>query len=196
MADGYFMQTATWLVPRTLSETAGPWNTALLGDDDGEYFCRVLLACDGVRFAPDARVYYREVIGNRLSHVGRSTRKLEAHFHSMKLHIGYLRSLRDDAPTRAVCVRYLQRYLFYFHQQTPAIVAEMEALARDLGGRLVPPRTRPKYYWIQKLFGWNAAMSAQLMLPRWRSSMAYRWDKLRYRPDSESNATAGKQLSA
>ncbi|HVU15377.1 MAG TPA: glycosyltransferase [Candidatus Didemnitutus sp.] len=188
MADGYFMQTATWLVPRSLSEAAGPWNTALLGDDDGEYFCRILLASDGVRFSPESRVLYREVIGNRLSHVGRSTRKLEAHFHSMKLHIGYLRSLADDARTREVCVKYLQRYLFYFHRQTPAIVAEMEKLARELGGELHPPRTRAKYYWIQKLFGWNAAMSAQLFFPRIRSSLSYRWDRFRYRGDASGHA--------
>ena len=32
------MQTATWLVSRELTEAAGPWDTRLLGDDDGEYF--------------------------------------------------------------------------------------------------------------------------------------------------------------
>src|SRR5207253_550046 len=53
------MQTATWLVSRELTLAAGPWDTRLLGDDDGEYFCRVLLASDGVRFVPGARVYYR-----------------------------------------------------------------------------------------------------------------------------------------
>ena len=32
------MQTATWLVSRELTEAAGPWDTRLMGDDDGEYF--------------------------------------------------------------------------------------------------------------------------------------------------------------
>ena len=40
------MQTATWLVSRELTETAGPWDTRLLGDDDGEYFCRVIMASE------------------------------------------------------------------------------------------------------------------------------------------------------
>ena len=38
------MQTATWLVSRELAEAAGPWDTRLLGDDDGEYFSRVINA--------------------------------------------------------------------------------------------------------------------------------------------------------
>ena len=51
------MRTATWLVSRELTEAAGPWDTRLLGDDDdNEYFCRILLASDGVRFVPDAKV--------------------------------------------------------------------------------------------------------------------------------------------
>ena len=55
MSMNLHMQTATWLVSRELTEAAGPWNTSLLGDDDGECFCRVLMASNGVRFVPDAR---------------------------------------------------------------------------------------------------------------------------------------------
>ena len=38
MEHNIYMQTATWLVPRAVAEAAGPWDTRLLGDDDGEYF--------------------------------------------------------------------------------------------------------------------------------------------------------------
>ena len=51
---------ATWLTSRELAEAAGPWDTRLHVDDDGEYFCRVLLSSKGTRFVPEARVYYRE----------------------------------------------------------------------------------------------------------------------------------------
>ena len=42
MSQNLHMQTATWLTSRELAEAAGPWDTRLLSDDDGEYFCRVL----------------------------------------------------------------------------------------------------------------------------------------------------------
>src|SRR6266480_1579596 len=38
LGQNLHMQTATWLVSRELTEAAGPWNTQLLGDDDGDYF--------------------------------------------------------------------------------------------------------------------------------------------------------------
>jgi glycosyltransferase involved in cell wall biosynthesis len=53
------MQTATWLLSRELTQAAGPWDTRLLGDDDGEYFFRVINASDGIRFVPQSKVYYR-----------------------------------------------------------------------------------------------------------------------------------------
>ncbi len=59
MGENLHMQTATWLTSRELAEAAGPWDTRLLSDDDGEYFCRVLLASEGTRFVPEARVFYR-----------------------------------------------------------------------------------------------------------------------------------------
>src|SRR6187399_169174 len=80
MGQNLHMQTGTWLTSRTLTEAAGPWNTKLLGDDDGEYFCRVLLASDGVRFVPDARVFYRITGTSRLSYIGFSQSKIEAQF--------------------------------------------------------------------------------------------------------------------
>jgi len=73
------MQTATWLVSRELTEAAGPWDTTLLGDDDGEYFCRVLLASKGVHFIPGAKVYYRAAGNSSLSYIGQSELKIQAH---------------------------------------------------------------------------------------------------------------------
>src|SRR5436190_17120193 len=66
------MQTATWLVSRELTQAAGPWNTQLLVNNDGEYFCRVLLESDSIRFVPDARVFYRISGFDRVSYIGRS----------------------------------------------------------------------------------------------------------------------------
>ena len=39
MSENLHMQNATWLVSRELVEAAGPWDTRLHYDQDGEYFC-------------------------------------------------------------------------------------------------------------------------------------------------------------
>lgn len=189
MGQNLHMQTATWLVSRELTESAGPWNTQLLGDDDGEYFCRVLLASDGTRFSPEARVFYRMSGAISLSYIGRSERKMKAHFASMQLHIRYLQSLEDSERVRAACVQYLQNWLLTFYPERLDIVEQAQRLAASLGGRLeVPPRLSWKYAWIQKGFGWPLAKRAQILMPRCKWSLIRYWDKALSRFDSRNLA--------
>ena len=181
MGQNCHMQTATWLTSRTLTNAAGPWDTRLLGDDDGEYFCRVKMASTGITFVPEARVFYRLTDSNRLSYIGRSNKKLEAQFLSMQLHIAYLRSLEDSERTRTACLRYLQKYMFDFCPERPDIVDQMQGLAASLGGQLRPPTSSWKYAWIEKAFGWELAKQAQLNLPQLKHSLLKYCDKALYR---------------
>jgi glycosyltransferase involved in cell wall biosynthesis len=181
MSLNLHMQTATWLTSRHLTESAGLWNTKLLSDDDGEYFCRVLLSSNGVRFVPEARVFYRITGSSRLSHVGFSQRKIDALFLSMQMHIRYLRSLEDSERVRAACVQYLQNWLMAFYPERMDIVGQARELAKELGGMLQDPRVRWKYAWIESLFGLETAKRAQIVLPSAKASMFNAWDKTMHR---------------
>jgi glycosyltransferase involved in cell wall biosynthesis len=174
------MQTATWLVSRELSEAAGPWDTRLLGDDDGEYFARVICVSKAIRFVPESKVYYRITPSSRLSHIGRSNKKMEAQFLGMKLQIGYLRAREDSARARAACVNYLQGWLPHFHPNRPDLVQEAQQLAASLGGRLSMPKASWKYALIEKLFGFAAAKNTQLYYNRCKSSALRTWDWMMY----------------
>ena len=135
MALNHHMQTSTWLVSRELTEAAGPWDTRLISDDDGEYFCRVLLASDRVQFVPDAMTYYRMAGFVSLSQVGTSEAKLVALLLSMRLHTKYLLSMEDSPRTRAACIAYINNWHIHFLPDTYSLVSRLEALAseRDAG---------------------------------------------------------------
>jgi glycosyltransferase involved in cell wall biosynthesis len=175
---GAYMQTATWLVSRELAEAAGAWNTRMLGDDDGEYFCRVLMASHGVRFVPDAKVLYRMAGPNSLSYMGRSNRKMDALFSSLELHMHYLRALEDSERVRAACVTCLQRLLIEFYPHRPDIVEKATRLAIELGGELRPPTLSWKYAWLQAAFGWNVATRVRASMQELRWSVVRSWDKM------------------
>ena len=182
LGQNAYMQTATWLVSRELAEAAGPWDVTMLSDDDGEYFSRVLLASDGVRFVPGARVYYRAPWVGTLSYIGKSGMKLDALWRSIQLHIGYLRSLEDSERVRTACLTYLQTCLIYFYPERPDIIEHVEQTARDLGGQVKPPSLSWKYSWIIKVFGsWGLAKGLQVLLPRIRWSIGKSWDQALFR---------------
>jgi glycosyltransferase involved in cell wall biosynthesis len=181
MGENLHAQTATWLTSRELAEAAGCWDTRLLSDDDGEYFCRVLLASEGTRFVPEARVFYRITSSGRLSRVGTSDRKKVALLLSMKLHIQYLRSLEESERVRKICLIYLQNWYDAFYPERPDLVAESQALAAELHGRLEVPRLRWKYAWMEPIFGWKTAKRTQMTLPQLKASLIRYWDKAMYR---------------
>jgi glycosyltransferase involved in cell wall biosynthesis len=175
-----FMQPATWLVSRELTEAVGPWDTRLSYDDDGEYFCRVVLASDGIRFVPEARIFYRRGFDS-LSRVGRSDKKLESKFLSMQLQVGYLRSVDDGQRVRNACLKYLQIDGLYFYPERLDIIRQLQELARSLGGELHPPQLPPKYVWIQNLFGCTVARQVQIRCNGIRSSVNRGWDRALFR---------------
>jgi len=181
MGENLHMQTATWLTSREMTEAAGPWNTKLLSDDDGEYFCRVLLTCEHTRFVPNTGVFYRVSGLSRLSYIGDSDEKKRAQLLSIKMHIDYLRSLEDSERVHRACVNYLQTWYHNFYSQTPDLEAEVQALATQFGGRLEEPHLRWKYAWMKPLVGWKRATWAQRALPEFKSSCLRRFDRAMFR---------------
>jgi glycosyltransferase involved in cell wall biosynthesis len=177
LEQNLFMPVSTWLVSRELTQAAGPWDVRLSLDDDGEYFCRVLLASTDTRFVPRAKALYRRTGNASMSALRRSGLGLESQSLSMQLHIAHIRSLDDSERVRRACLTYLQRWLIHFYPERPDIVQRFEQSASALGGRLETPRLPWKYAWIQRAFGWRVAKHVWRWIPRLRSSMATAWDR-------------------
>jgi glycosyltransferase involved in cell wall biosynthesis len=181
MGENLHMQTATWLTSRELAEAAGPWDTRLISDDDGEYFCRVLMASEGTRFVPEARVFYRVTSSNRWSYIGNSDRKKNAMLLSMRLHIQYLRSLEESERVRKVCLTYMQNWFHNFYPERPDLVAELQSMAAEVHGHLEEPRLGWKYALMTPIFGWKSAKQAQRVFSQTRSALMVYVDKCMYR---------------
>jgi len=186
LGENLHMQNATWLVSRELAEAAGPWDEALHYDQDGDYFTRVLMACERTRFVPETGIFYRMTGMNRISYIGNSDTKKESLLRSMKLHINCLLSLEDSERTRRACVTYLQNWYHNFYPDRPDLVEEMQKMARELRGQLEEPRLRRKYAWMEPIFGWKAAKSAQSALPQFKVSCLRHWDRAMYLLESKA----------
>lgn len=191
LGSNLFMQTATWLVSREVTEAAGPWDIRLVpNDDDGEYFCRILMASESVRFVPEARVYYRSpgIAFRGLSHIGQSQSKLEACWLSIQLHIQYMRSLEKSERVNQACLEFLQTSLIYFYPEREDIVRDANKLAAELGGELHSPELSWKYSWIEGAFGLRNAKEARRLLQELRWSASKTFDKLLFLMSDQSRS--------
>ena len=178
--ENTFFQTAAWLVSRELSEATGPWIDFDSPDDDGEYFCRMVVRSAGVKFVESARTYYR--VGNygglnkaRSDEGPERAVPVEEKIHQLSV------VDRDSPRAHAACVQLLNDWVSEFYPSREDIVAEMTSLAASLGGTLSLPTPKRKYRGIEWLVGHHAAMSAGTALPRLRTGVERWWDELMYR---------------
>ena len=180
MTQNIWMQPGSWLVSRELSEAAGPWDERLSFDDDGEYFCRVILKSQGIAFVDGAKTFYRACPGS-LSSVDSSNKKLESAWLSIRLHIEYLRQMEDSERTRDASVGFLQTWLNIFNPYRMDIIEEMQELAKTLGGqvrclKLIEP-LRWKFAWMERFVGRRIAFWAQRRLPQFKHFVARHLDR-------------------
>lgn len=177
LSDGVWMNPATWLVSRKLTEMAGPWDERLVRDQDGEYICRVVSKSEKIKFVPEARSYYRQCNPKSLSrHL--SDRSIESIFLAITLSIECLRSLEDSTRTRAVCLANLQTILCYLDLDQTEILEKANALAKELGGELSPPALNWKYHLIEQVLDSQRARGAQCLVASFKQSIYKNLDKL------------------
>lgn len=161
----YMMHPSAWLTPRPVAARAGWWDESLTLNDDGEYFCRVLLASAGVAFTPIARSYYRSALPGSLSR-RRDERSRRSQFRSVELIEKHLRAAEDTPRTRRALAGYYQRFLYDFFPFPADLMRAAESRVRALGGTPLPPPMGPKTAALARLTGWKAVWRLKHWLHR------------------------------
>lgn len=163
------MQCGMMLIPRILIEAHGGWDERLSLIDDFEFFARILSRCDGVRFAPEARLYYRSGLVGSLS--GRKSRRaVESHLLSLMLGTGHLLAVHDSVEARRVCAGLLQDFDHSHYPDHPDLRAKARARVTELGGSSIEPDGPPGFHAMRRFVGWRLARRFQ------RYAEAYGWN--------------------
>jgi glycosyltransferase involved in cell wall biosynthesis len=161
---GGMMHPAAWLVPRAIAQAAGSWNETLSVNDDGEYFCRVLLASKGVKFCSGAKSYYRSGISGSLS--GKTSKAgWESAFRSMELCINHLLTKEDNPQVHHACATALQRFIYGAYPDEIDLVKKAEAKAKSFGGSDLKPGGGSIFQLIANTLGWKLAKRIQRFAP-------------------------------
>ena len=153
---GGMMPVHAWLIPRTITSAASSWNEDLSLNDDGEYFCRVVLASKGVKFCSGAKSYYRSSISCSLSSTT-SKKGWESAFRAIDLCEDYLLSRENSPRTRHACATAFQRFIFTVYPDVPDLVHKAEAKVKSLGGSGLKPDGGSLFQLIANTLGWKLA---------------------------------------
>jgi glycosyltransferase involved in cell wall biosynthesis len=178
METNAWMAIESWLIPRTISDSAGPWDTALTADDDGEYFARIVCSSERIIFDSSARSRCRLANPNSLSRGGHSPKWLESQLSSVSKQVGYLMAIDSGIRSRKAACTYLQRWYAHLYPDHPSLMRRAENLAVELGGSLERPTLRGKYRVLEPITGRRLAKRIQFLAPRIRSRAECWWDRL------------------
>lgn len=168
-SGGGMMHGAAWLVPRTVAKRAGPWSEDLSLVNDFDYFARVLLASDGVKFVKDARTYYRS--GNTRSLSAQKTpRAWRSAFDSFSRGTAALLTAEDSPRTRKAAAITFQSFAYSAYPTVPDLVIRAEQRVAALGGCDRPLRSGHLFNTIAAVAGWKTARRVQTTFHRLRAS--------------------------
>ena len=165
---GAMMHPAAWLVPRAVAERAGPWDESLTLNDDGEYFCRVVLASSGIAFCADpaAKSFYRSGLASSLSQ-RRSERARRSQFRSIELIAQHLRAAEDSPRTRRACANSYQRFIHDFFPSPSDLMHRAREQVTALGGTtLNAPPMGPRTSALATVIGWRNVWRLRHLLRR------------------------------
>ncbi|MFD2161021.1 glycosyltransferase family 2 protein [Paradesertivirga mongoliensis] len=152
---GGSIQPNAWLTPRKVIDQAGFWNEDLSLDDDGEYFCRVVLSSSGLIYCDKSINYYRKF--NHQSNL--SAQKSNTHFKSLLnatvLKSQYLLSKSNDDISRKAISRCFYDLAYNSYPMYKEIYSEALSTAKALYNIEFNPYKSYHNQLLSNLMGWK-----------------------------------------
>jgi glycosyltransferase involved in cell wall biosynthesis len=167
---GGMMANFAWLSPRSVLERAGPWDETLSLVDDGEYFCRVLLAASAVLFSGQARGFYRSAAAPGLSR-RRDRAALLSAFTAIDQSCRRLLERGNSLAAKKACATQYQRFAYDAYPDARDLVARAERCVTELGGSELRPGGGRAFQLLAQGFGWKFGKHCQRV---WHSLKAPR----------------------
>lgn len=162
-------QTSIWLTHRSIIEKAGPWNEKLTKNQDGEFFCRVLLNAKSIKYCDQALVYYRHTftsLSNSLTYAS-----YYSLLQSFELYVTHLESFTDQKHVKKALVNNFVKYYFQLYPQFPDLLDRAEQSIRNLGFNKIPPHGNKNFKLLSALIGVKNALALRHVFSKSRTKL-------------------------
>lgn len=152
-SGGGFGTVMNWLTPRHLIKRAGSWNEELVKNQDGEFFCRVLLCAQNVIYAQDVTVYYR-ITGSHSVASQTTEKALKSVLNTYKLYEKHTQNVKDQKMIRALAHNYLS-FISEYYPNFHSLLKEAESSIFRLGFNYHTLETDGKWQSLSRIIGYK-----------------------------------------
>ncbi|MDA9863780.1 glycosyltransferase [Flavobacteriales bacterium] len=163
LASGKMTIPACWLASKQLFTEAGPWDTQLKVNQDGEYFARVLAKAKSVYFKPEVNVWYRRGVNGSVSQF--TAEKAESLFASEDSILKTALALEDSHRMRQMVANRYQHAIYTAYPHCRDGIAKAQATLQSLPKPTVrnPNAVSPLSKFISAVFGWRTLTRLRLL---------------------------------
>jgi glycosyltransferase involved in cell wall biosynthesis len=151
------MAISSYLTPRDLILKAGPWDESLTINQDGEFFCRVLLCSKGIFFEPKGKVFYRKPGASNVSQQ-KSYKAASSLLESYRCYEREILKVEDSKRVREAIAKNYLRFSYVIYPNYPDL---LEASFREFDRMGVDRSVKiggPKFQLMTKLLGYKNAL--------------------------------------
>lgn len=157
------MQCALWLIPRNVLNKSGLWDERLSLINDFDFFIRVLLAANEIKFTAGAILYYRSGINNSLSRQ-KSRKAYESAYLSTQLGLEHLVNFENSDRVKKICADNMQMWAYEFYPHQPDLYKKANQIIRELGGSNFPFPAGGYTKLLNTIFGWQLIKKIKIKL--------------------------------
>jgi glycosyltransferase involved in cell wall biosynthesis len=152
---GSMIQPNSWLTPKALIEKAGIWNEFRCPDDDGEFFCRVILASEGIKYSTTGTNYYRKHKHNNTVSGQKSLSAYESMLLSIDLKYSYLKERFNDPILERIFARHYWEIGVAAYPKYRQLSKRAINKALEYGYKSQKYKAGPVGTWLSKILGWR-----------------------------------------
>jgi glycosyltransferase involved in cell wall biosynthesis len=159
--DSNMMQGGRWFIPREIIKKGGLWYENLSVINDFEYFTRLVLCCNKIKYVRTKLFYYRDTPNSLSSHV--HEKAIKSIFSSLYLGTKYMIKYENSIQTRAYSARMFRDFSHKFYPEYPKYVNLSELKVKKLGGTDFKYDHKNFTGKLSKIFGWKFAKQLSLL---------------------------------
>jgi len=171
-----------WLIPRILLDNAGYWNENLTLNNDYDFSIRLLCASKGVRFASDAKIYYRKGVENAITK-SKSYKAMASAIDTTVLGMHTMLEMEDSNRMRLVFANRFQDWIYQMYPSYPALIELAEQHIIALGGSNLKPRGGLIFESLNKLLGWRFTYLVQKFVYKYGWSFVLKFKESKKKQD-------------
>lgn len=155
------IQPNAFLISRQLSDKISNWDTSLSPstDEDGEYFCRVILSSTGIVFTPRSLNFYRRQNQKKVSlSNAQSALHVKGALRSLELKARHLMDREDSPRVRKVIAKNYAHYIYQYFGKYPEQMAEAFRLLYNTAGCAIPAVGSSRFKWLSRFLGFERSL--------------------------------------